>query len=46
VKTPAAAKKPRRIITAEQLDAVYAALDDETCRMLVETDVETGPGWG
>ena len=39
-------KKPLRIITAEQFDAIYEALDDETMQLLVETDIETGLRWG
>jgi integrase len=46
VKTPPVAKKPRRIITAEQYDALYAALGDDAMRLLVETDIETGLRWG
>jgi integrase len=46
VKTPPVPKKPRRIITAEQFDAIYDALDDATMQLLVETDIETGLRWG
>jgi integrase len=46
VKTPTVAKKPRRIVTAEQFESIYDALDDETMRLLVETDIETGLRWG
>ena len=46
VKTPPVPKKPRRIITAAQFDALYAALPDSTMRLLVETDIESGLRWG
>jgi integrase len=46
VKTPPVAKKPRRIITVEQFDAIYAALPDPLIRLLVETDIESGLRWG
>jgi integrase len=46
VKTPPVPRKPRRIITVEQYDAIYAALEDDTMRLLVETKVETGLRWG
>ncbi len=42
VKTPPVATKPRRIITAEQYDRIHANLGDETMKLLVETDIETG----
>lgn len=46
VKTPAVAKKPKRIVTTEQFDAIYDALSDTTMRLLVETDIESGLRWG
>ena len=46
VKTPPVAKKPLRVITAEQFDAIYDALDDDTMQLLMETDIETGLRWG
>lgn len=46
VKTPPVARKPRRIVTVDQYDAIYAALGDETMRLLVETAVESGLRWG
>jgi integrase len=46
VKTPPVATKPRRIITAEQFERIYAALGDDTVRLLVETDIESGLRWG
>ena len=39
-------RKPRRILTAAQFDAVYAALPDSDAQLLVETAVETGLRWG
>ena len=46
VDCPVAAKKTKLIVTPEQFDAVYAAIEDEMCRLLVETDIETGLRWG
>jgi integrase len=46
VATDPVPKKPRRIITAQQFDAVYAALPDSDAQLLVETDIETGLRWG
>lgn len=46
VKTPVVAKKPKKIITVEQFEAIYRALPDDTMRLLVETDIESGMRWG
>ncbi|WP_433361032.1 tyrosine-type recombinase/integrase [Dactylosporangium sp. CA-152071] len=46
VKTPPVAKKTRRIITTEQFDRIYLGLEDDTLRLLVETDIESGLRWG
>jgi integrase len=47
VRTPPGATKPRRIVTAEQYELIHKALkDDETMRLLVETDIESGLRWG
>ncbi|MFG1921093.1 tyrosine-type recombinase/integrase [Cryptosporangium sp. NPDC048952] len=46
VKTPPVATKPRKIITPEQFDAFYNAIDDHRMRLLAETDIETGLRWG
>jgi integrase len=46
VKTPAVARKPRRIITAEQFQHLHDTLPDPTMRLLVETDIESGLRWG
>jgi integrase len=46
VKTPAVVRKTLRIITAEQFDRLYGALDDDMLRILVETDIESGLRWG
>jgi integrase len=46
VKTPAVAKKRRRIITAEQYDQINKALPNEVMRLPVETDIESGLRWG
>lgn len=45
-KTPPVATRPRRIITADQSARIRAALPDDTMRLLVETDVESGLRWG
>jgi hypothetical protein len=42
VRTPPVARKPRRIITAEQFQALYDAIPDDVMRLLVETDIESG----
>lgn len=46
VKTPPVPHEPRKIITAEQFDRLYAELPDGMLRLLVETDIETGLRWG
>ncbi|HEY9474901.1 MAG TPA: site-specific integrase, partial [Mycobacteriales bacterium] len=46
VKTPTVSTKPRRIITPEQFDVLYAALPDSDSQLLVETKLETGLRWG
>ena len=46
VKTPTVPKKPLKIITPEQFDAIYATIPDDTLRLLVETNIETGLRWG
>jgi integrase len=46
VKTPTVPRKPLKIITPEQFDAIYDALPDAASRLLVETDIETGLRWG
>ena len=46
VATDPVPRKPRRIITAPQFDAVYAALPDSDAQLLVETAIETGLRWG
>jgi integrase len=46
VKTPTVGKKPLKIITPEQFDAIYDELLDETLKLLTETDIETGLRWG
>lgn len=46
VKTPTVPRKPLRIITPEQFDAIYAALPDTISQLLIETDIETGLRWG
>jgi integrase len=46
VKTPPIPKKPRRIISPEQFDELYLALQSDTMQLLVETDIESGLRWG
>jgi integrase len=46
VKTPTVPRKPLKIITPEQFDAIYAALPDAVSQLLTETDIETGLRWG
>jgi len=46
VKTPTVPRKPLKIITPEQFDAIYAALPDPAMQLLVETDIESGLRWG
>jgi integrase len=46
VKTPTVAKKPLKIITPEQFDAIYDELPGALSQLLTETDIETGLRWG
>ena len=46
VKTPTVSRKPLKIITPEQFDAIYEALPDPDSQMLIETDIESGLRWG
>lgn len=46
VKTPTVAVKPPVIISPEQFEAIYDALEDEDFKLLVETDIESGLRWG
>ena len=46
VKTPTVPRKPLKIITPEQFDAIYRALPDGDSKLLTETDVESGLRWG
>src|SRR5216684_998052 len=39
VKTPTVPRKPLKIITPEQFDAIYDALPDDASRLLIETDI-------
>ena len=45
VKTPTVPRKPLKIITPEQFDAIYQAFPTPF-RLLVETDIESGLRWG
>jgi integrase len=46
VKTPTVPRKPLKIITPEQFDAIYAGIPGATLKLLIETDIETGLRWG
>jgi len=46
VTAPTVPKKIRQIVTPEQFDLLYAALDDDMMRLLVEIDIESGLRWG
>lgn len=46
VEPPVAARKTKLIVTPEQFDAVYLALEHEMYRLMVETDIESGLRWG
>jgi integrase len=46
VRTPPVAKKSLRVITAADYEAIHRALPDDTMRLLVETDMESGLRWG
>lgn len=46
VKTDPVPEKSRQIITADQFARIYEALPDETSKLLVETDIESGLRWG
>src|SRR5260370_10965802 len=41
VKTPTVPRKPLKIITPEQVDAIYAPIPDATFRLLVQTAIKT-----
>lgn len=46
VKTPTVPRKPLKIITPEQFDAIFAAIPGAILQLLVETDIEAGLRWG
>jgi integrase len=46
VKTPTVPRRPLKIITPEQFEAIFAAIPGAILRLLVETDIETGLRWG
>jgi len=46
IKTPTVPRKPLKIITPEQFDAIYDALPGNAWRLLIETDIESGLRWG
>jgi integrase len=46
IRTPTAPKKRWRIITGEQFDVIYAALDSTEFKLTVETAIESGLRWG
>ncbi len=42
IKTPPVPRKPRRIVTAEQFQALHEAIADPVMQLLVETAIESG----
>jgi integrase len=46
VNVPSVPDAPRTIVTPEQFDALYLALQDPDYQLLVETDIESGLRWG
>ncbi|MFI0448028.1 tyrosine-type recombinase/integrase [Actinomadura sp. 6N118] len=46
VQTDPVPEKIRKILTAEQFDAIYHALPDARAQLLVELDIESGLRWG
>jgi integrase len=46
IKTPTVPRKPLKIITPEQFDAIFAAIPGAVLQLLVETGIETGLRWG
>jgi integrase len=46
VKTPTVPRKPLKIITPEQFDAIFAAIPGAILQLMDETDIETGMRWG
>lgn len=46
VRTPPVVRKPQQVITVEDFQRLHDALESETMRLLVETDIETGLRWG
>jgi integrase len=46
VETPTVVVSPPVIISPEQFDAIYEAMEDEPFKLLLETDIESGLRWG
>lgn len=46
VKTPEVPRRPRRIITGDQFDVIYAVLPNADAQLLIETAIESGLRWG
>jgi integrase len=46
VKTPPVPVRPPSIISPEQFDKIYQALEDEDFRLLIEVGIESGLRWG
>jgi integrase len=46
VKTPPVPTRPPSIISPEDFDKIYQALDDPDFQLLVEVDIESGLRWG
>ena len=46
VKTPPVPTRPPTVLSVEQFDALYRAVDDPTMRLMLETAIESGLRWG
>lgn len=46
VKTPPVPTRPRTILSVEQFDALYEAVEDPSMRLMIETGIESGLRWG
>ena len=46
VKTPPVATRPPTVLSVEQFEALYRAVEDPTMRLMIETAIESGLRWG
>jgi integrase len=46
VKTPPVATRPPPVLSVEQFEALYRAVEDPTMRLMIETAIESGLRWG